>query len=105
MSVAGRLLACHDFAGAGAREEELAGVDAVTIERSVELAAPASRVWAATRTPAALRYVTRGVLRITGLPRTGRSVRAGGSRGGCCWAGCCRCTGITSKLSASITRR
>jgi uncharacterized protein YndB with AHSA1/START domain len=47
-------------------------VDAVTIERSVELDAPASRVWAATRTPGAFRYVTRGVLRITGLPRTGR---------------------------------
>jgi uncharacterized protein YndB with AHSA1/START domain len=47
-------------------------VGSVTIERSVELAAPASRVWAATRTPAAFRYVTRGLLRITGLPRTGR---------------------------------
>jgi uncharacterized protein YndB with AHSA1/START domain len=47
-------------------------VGSVTIERSVELAAPASRVWAATRTPEAFRYVTRGLLRITGLPRTGR---------------------------------
>jgi uncharacterized protein YndB with AHSA1/START domain len=47
-------------------------VGSVTIERSAELAAPASRVWAATRTPAAFRYVTRGMLRITGLPRTGR---------------------------------
>jgi uncharacterized protein YndB with AHSA1/START domain len=52
-------------------------VDAVTIERSVELAAPASRVWAATRAPAAFRYVTRGVLRITGLPRTGRIGQGG----------------------------
>jgi hypothetical protein len=47
-------------------------MDAVTIVRSVELAAPAGQVWAATRTPAAFRYVTRGVLRIAGLPRTGR---------------------------------
>jgi hypothetical protein len=47
-------------------------VGSVTIERNVELAAPASQVWAATRTPAAFRYVTRGMLRITGLPRTGR---------------------------------
>jgi uncharacterized protein YndB with AHSA1/START domain len=52
-------------------------VDAVTIERSVELDAPAGRVWAATRTPAAFRYVTRGVLRITGLPRTGRFGQGG----------------------------
>lgn len=47
-------------------------MDAVTIERSVELEAPASAVWEATRTPAAFRYVTLGALRITGLPRTGR---------------------------------
>jgi hypothetical protein len=46
-------------------------MDAVTIERSVELDAPASRVWAVARTPAAFRFVTRGVLRITGLPRSG----------------------------------
>jgi hypothetical protein len=43
-------------------------VDAVTIERSVELEAAAEQVWAAARTPAAFRYVTRGVLSITGLP-------------------------------------
>jgi hypothetical protein len=47
-------------------------VDAVTIGRNVELAAPAGQVWTATRTPAEIRYVTRGVVRITGLPRTGR---------------------------------
>jgi hypothetical protein len=46
-------------------------VDAVTIERSVELDAPASLVWAAAQRPATFRYVTRGVLRITGLPRSG----------------------------------
>jgi hypothetical protein len=46
-------------------------MDAITIERSVELDAAAEQVWAAARTPAAFRYVTRGVLRITGLPRTG----------------------------------
>jgi hypothetical protein len=46
-------------------------VDAVTIERSVELDAPASSVWAAARRPATFRFVTRGVLRITGLPRAG----------------------------------
>jgi uncharacterized protein YndB with AHSA1/START domain len=51
---------------------EEARVDAVTIERSVELDAAASHVWAAIRTPVAFRYVTRGVLRITGWPRTGR---------------------------------
>jgi hypothetical protein len=46
-------------------------VDAVTIERRVELDAPASLVWAAAQRPATFRYVTRGVLRITGLPRSG----------------------------------
>ena len=44
----------------------------VTIERSVELDAAAEQVWAAARMPTAFRYVTRWVLRITGLPRTGR---------------------------------
>lgn len=50
-------------------------MDAVTIERSVELDAPASRVWSAARSPAAFRYVTWGLLSITGLPRTGRFVQ------------------------------
>jgi hypothetical protein len=47
-------------------------VDTVTIQRSVELDAPATRVWAAARSPQAFRYVTRGLVRLTGLPRTGR---------------------------------
>jgi hypothetical protein len=47
-------------------------VDSVTIERSVELAAPASQRVGGHTDPEAFRYVTRGLLHITGLPRTGR---------------------------------
>jgi hypothetical protein len=47
-------------------------MDTVTIQRSVELDAPATQVWAAARSPQVFRYVTRGLVRLTGLPRTGR---------------------------------
>jgi hypothetical protein len=47
-------------------------VGTVTIERHVELQAPATQVWAAARSPEVFRYVTRGLVRLTGLPRTGR---------------------------------
>lgn len=45
-------------------------MDALTVTRTTDLGAPASAVWAAVRTPAAFRTVTRGLLRY--LPAEGR---------------------------------